>query len=106
MARQHVCIPVPSGIAMGIGTPLAYPTHGNFAIVSLVVDPASRVRAGHLNFLLFAVSGLPVKLRMSYWLRMGRRIHRHDYRLMNSGSAVAGLSNVTGRGAGSSGSQP
>ena len=38
MARQHVCIQVPGGIAMGIGTPLADPTHGNFAIVSQVVS--------------------------------------------------------------------
>ena len=39
----------PSGVAMGIGTPLADPTRGKFAIVALAVIPASSLHAGLLT---------------------------------------------------------
>ena len=87
---------------MGIGTPLADPNRGNSPLCHWPL--IRQVVSAPVIWIFF--SGLPAKLRMSYWSRMGTRTHRHDYRLMNSGSAVAGRSSVTGRGAGSSGSQP
>ena len=98
----------PSGVAMGIGTPLADPTRGKFAIVALAVIPASSLDAGILKFF-WLLSDWLRKSIMSYWSQMGRRTRRHDYRLMNSGrSTVTGPSTMTGsrRGGGSLGSQP
>ena len=74
------------------------------------LQPASLVRAGRLIALIvdwfWLIIALLLKLRMSYWSQMWRSTHRHDSRQMNSGSVLARRSNMNGRGAGSSRSQP